>query len=718
MREGQRGEERAPEAVERFVKQLLVVHKAAKLYPASSEIPVENANDLLVLLREVLRERPELSFQIAKDALIYNAIPVLESLKPIQLFTREFYARGIAEVRFHAGATARETVDFLRVLQEPAESIMVAGGFEQRLWDLQVDGISVRLVSTKIVDTELEDDSEMPIPGEEWPPSRQRIDDILDAAYGMRPRDQRMLVRFAQNPRLVSRYLNELASDGRGGRPLVNLISGRVVSLAHAAMSEFAEDQPELFRSIAESLLSLDPETRRAVLVQKLLPDSRMDEAVASVMRQFELGELCSALVEGVGADKVSRDGLSRAIRNLAVISLHPKEEVLEAAKGAMRAQGMDESSISAVLEGAAPTQLKVKETRQGSPDGLESILKLVDLAPTAQEVMDVEVAGLRAEAADGISDGDILVSVVSLVTIERRPDMFASLMSLVEDGLGLLLEWGEYDDAVTAASALEALDRDPTLDGAQRDRVRKALAGLASVKYLRDAATAIRLHPPGTPEHDSCKTLITVLGRHAISPLLEVLADEPDMAARKALVDMIADMAPHHVAELGDRTSDPRWYFVRNVVAILGSTRSAEVLPHLNRTLRHADARVRRETIRAVAGVRDRLAEEMLVAALSDEDAQNVGLAARYLGNLGSQSAVTALGAVARAEGRGNREPAPRIEALEALGRIATAEAESAVTDVARHRGIIRTGRVREIQAAAEAALASIERARAGGDS
>ncbi len=711
-----RESEHAPEAVERFVKQLLVAHRAARLYPAASEIPQASASELLGLLRGLLREQSELRFQVTKDRLLYNALPVLPGVKPFESFAREFYHRNLAEVRFHSGVTPREVVDFLRILQEMPEAINAAGGFEQRLWDLQIDGITVRVVSTKIVDADLADESRSPVPDEDWPPSRERVDALIDSAYGARPRDQRMLVRFTQNPRLVSRYLAELASEGRGGQPLTNLIAGKVVSLTHVAMAELTEDQPALFRSIAEALLSLDPEVSRNVLVERLLPESRLDEAVASMMRQFELGELCKALAEGLGPDPVSRDGLSRALRNLAVISLHPRDEVFDAAGAALREAGAGEDAVTAVLQGAAPSQLTIRQQRDVPGDSVEGILRLVDLAPVAPEALDDEVKGLRDEVADGISDGDILVAVITLVTIERRPDMFASLMSIAEDGLTLLLELGEYADAVTAATALVSLQDDQALDPTQRERVHRAIVDMASPRNMRDVAAALRVHPAGTPAHDQCRQLIATLGGATISPLLEVLADEPDMAARKALMDMISAMAPQHIHELSERTSDPRWYFVRNVVGLLGSTRDPAVLQPLNRTLRHTDARVRRETIRAVASIRDSLAEQMLAAALTDEDAQNVGLAARYLGNLGSPSAISALAAVARGEGRGNREVAPRIEAIEALGRIATPEAEAAVLDVSRSRGILRSGRAREIQTAAEAALAAIARSRRGG--
>jgi len=701
--------ERAPEQVERFVKQLLVVYKAAKLYPPASEIPGESASALLKLLHALLRESPDLVFQVTKDGLLYNALPVLPDLKPFRQFARECYNRHLSEIRFHSGASTRDVIGLCRVLFEPPEQVAAAGGVEQRLWDLQVHGITVRTASTKIVDTELDEAEPDLDPDEQWPPSFQRIDELVDAAYGARPRDQRMLVRFVQNPRLVAKYLGELASSGRGGRPLTNLIAGRVVSMAHAASAELAEDQPAIYRAIAEALLGLEPETRRGVLAERLLPDSRVDQTVAAVMRQFEIGELCKALVEGLSPDPVSRDGLSRALRNLAVISMQPKELILEAAGEALAESGMDGDSIATILDNAAPTQIR----RSGSTDrqDLESIIRLVDLAPVALESESAETAALRAEVADGISDSDVLLTLVTLVSIERRPEMFASLMGMLEDGLALLLEWGEFGEAADAAAMLAAVRTDPTVEQEQRTRVDVALRTIAQPKAMREVVMALRFHHHESPEAESCRRLLSVLGGHSIAPLLEVLADEPDMAARKSLVDLISMLAPGHVDELAAKITDPRWYFVRNVVAILGTTRERSALPPLARTLRHGDARVRRETIRAAAGIKDKLAEEMLVAALSDDDPQNVALAARYLGTFGLDSAVPHLATLALDEGRGNTDPAVRIEAVEALGRLGTPTAADALRRVLKQRNFLGGGRTREIRTAAESALAGIER-------
>jgi HEAT repeat protein len=109
-------------------------------------------------------------------------------------------------------------------------------------------------------------------------------------------------------------------------------------------------------------------------------------------------------------------------------------------------------------------------------------------------------------------------------------------------------------------------------------------------------------------------------------------------------------------------------------------------------------------------------MADEMLAASLGDSDAQNVQLAARYLGIVGARGAAQALMAVARGDGRGNRDVPPRVEAIEALGRMGATEAIPLLNDLAGRRAIIRSGRVKEIRAAAESALAAISAASNGG--
>jgi len=236
-----------------------------------------------------------------------------------------------------------------------------------------------------------------------------------------------------------------------------------------------------------------------------------------------------------------------------------------------------------------------------------------------------------------------------------------------------------------------------------------RVVHSIASPESLARVTTALRRYRSDSAEYLACRRLLGVLGESMIDPLLEVLADEQDMAARKGLIELISSSAHDYIPELGARLNDPRWYLVRNVVAILSTTRSAAVLPYLQRTLRHSDARVRRETIRGLAGIRAAMSDSILAAALNDADAQNVQMAARYLGLVGARSAVPALEQVALGESLGNHDVPVRVEAISALAKLASPTSIAVMTELGRKPGMFGGGPPKEIREAALAALAAL---------
>lgn len=727
MPAGQDAAPRVPALVERFVRQLNVALRAVKLYPPSGAIPQEAAAAALDALHAVLEVEPLVQFAVSKDSLFYGDAPVLPDNPAFVAFARDFYNRQVSEVRFHAGLAPDELLRFLIVLGEAPEDVATAGGFEAMLWERGVNGVSVSEVSTRIVEvsgvsptatTDADAAHMAELEGEAWPPTSGRIDELVEGAYSGRPRDQRLLVRVVREPGVVAEYLRESRS-GRGDVPEDMDLAGRIAALAHSAQFELPEDQEAIFRALSEAVMSLEPAQRAAVLSGKLIDEIRHDDSVAAVVRQLGLDELFNALLREVEETDDARIGLTRAIRNLALINMASRSDMVEATKVAMIGRGFSPAFTEAVAEGVSPSQLTVKERpRNDKERPVQAIIRLIDLAPGdkgAPFPYDSAVQGLRDEASRGMTDGDVLAALVTLATLEGRSEKFSSVMSLVEDNLGLLIDQGAFEAAADAAEALTRAEQVAALDAEQLKRLGAAVRVMASPTSLRSITSSLRLYRHDSPEYAACRRLLATLGEYSLTPLLEVLADEPDMAARKGMVDLISAMAVNYIDELGERLADGRWYFVRNVVSILGSTRDPRVLPHLRRTLRHHDERVRRETIRALSAVKDRVAEEMLVAALSDEDSQNVGLAARYLGIAGSLRAVSRLEDVARGLGRTGRDNGPRVEAIEALGRIGAPSSEEVLRAIARQRRLIGGARTRELRTAAESAIHRLKAVKRG---
>ena len=697
-------EVRVPPVIERFVRQLVIANKAVSLYPATSAIPRDAAADAVAVLDEALRENAEIRFVVTKDGLYFNDLPVSPGNATFTTFARELYNRMLSEFRFHAGAEATDIIAFLSSANVAPDELAAAGGFEARLWEQNVGTISVTETKVTLIDAEAPDEE-----ADEAALSAEEIDEMVASARRGSSRHMITIARFIGNPQAVRRYLTEVLIAG--GEAGVERMADTFTRLAQLAANATGEERDEQMRALAEAVLDLAEDIRRELVAEHLLPEARHSEPVGAVMRQMDVEDICRMFATSGATSDSFRSGMVRAIRNLNAIAGIDNDDIAAAVGTVLAEKGFDEDEVGSILEEATPVQLTVRDrsgTRMTRPN--DAIIELIDKAAAPTEVEDAspDVVALKDEAHRGITDGDVIGALVTLATIDTREEQFNSTMSRLDDALDLLVERGELQVAADVTATLGTAAKNPELTAEQRGRLVHAIARFARAGDVRMIAQALRIYPAGSPEHRSALRLIRMLGPLAIKPLLEQLADEPEMSARKSLVDTISGIGQFYIPELGEQVTDARWYFVRNVVGILGSTKSAAILPHLERTLRHSEPRVRRETIRALSMLGDRLAYEMLIHSLYDQDAQNVQLAARYIGEKNIPGAIPTLEQVARGEGRGNREVPPRIEAIETLGKLGATEVLPSLKGLASRRAILGGAKARALRTAS---LAAIER-------
>lgn len=698
----------APTVIERFIKALVVAVKAVMLYPLSSNVPLQTAEAATVVLREALQERSELVLGVSKAGLLYDGELVFSGNAAYQSFAYDLYRRRLAEIRFHAGVQPKDLVSFLSLLKDPPEEIESGGGFEARLWELGVTTITVTDMLILFVNAEM--DEMQPVPDY----SKEQIDEILASAQSGRAHDQVVIARFMSEGHAVADYLMQIEAAALG-EDSVHAAAERFLELASiAAEVGDGSAQARLAEALGAALGEVDSDLRRKMLIEELLPQAKDNQVLGDVLRGQGTQGLCRMVLQGIDESTPAADA-ARAIRAVGTVTMAQRDELLSVAAATLRETGVSEAYASQVIQAVSPGRVEVAgETAPAGQRPADTIMSLMDLAPAASGLVapsdEPELERLAEEAREGITDGDIIAALVALLSLDRRPVQFASTMAMLENSLDVLIERGDMAVAADAADALMAMTDDPELTQEQKARVQGAIGRFGKTGDIRAIAVALRAHPPGSAEHLAARRLLDALGGLAFEPLLEELARESDMAMRKNIVDLLTAMADGHIRELGSYVSDSRWYVVRNVVSILGSTHTSASLPYLERTLRHAEPRVRRESIRAIAGIVDRIAHELLIAALTDPDPQNVQLAARYLGVAKVRSAVASLEQVARGEGRGSRDTGPRVEAIESLGRMGATEALPTLAAIAGRRGIIGGARTRELRTAAEAAIGRIK--------
>jgi HEAT repeat protein len=705
------GASKAPPVIERFVRQLVVTNKAVQLYPVGSDIPHQNATTAVAALRDALEEYSEVTLAITKQGLYFDVAPIFPGQPTFLALSQELYNRRLALVRFHAGVETHDIIGFLTVLKSTPDEVTAAGGFEAMMWEQGIGTITVIETQVTLVDQSAEANE-----GDEGDSTEPTATTTAVQVRSNVPRTRERieLARVSGDHGAIKDYLTQHV-DADGNELTLGQINKRFSELAHMAAETPGPTADDFIRAFASALWAVAPELRQELLDKELLPEARNDDALANAVRRIDLEEVMRMLAVPDDEEDARRTGFTRALRNLAMISNIDREHVASAAGNVMREVGASQQTIDFVVSEAVPTKLTVRRAPTSTrplDSAASMVLQLIDHAPLsrlADGSVDPEVAALQQEAVAGITEGDIIAALVALAGMESAEQPFANTMSTLEDSLDVLVAKGEIETAADAAISLVHAAKNPELSAQQTRRLENAITRFSRPEDIREITHTLRIFEPGQPEYDAAQKLLDTLGVLAIRPLLEQLAEEQDRSERKGLVDLISRSAVRYISELGVHINDPRWYFVRNVVAILGSTKSPDAINPLERTLRHPEPRVRRESIRALSMVQDHRAIDLLIGALDDEDGHNVQLAARYLGLKNARNAVPSLEALARGEGRGNRENGPRVEAIEALGRMGARDALPTLEGLSRKRALIGAARVRELRTAASAAIAAI---------
>ncbi len=694
----------APRSVGVFVIRLSSTTKSLRLYPGSSEIPRRSAAEVIDILHEALADDDALAFDISREGLVYKDAVVFPKSASFRTFAREFYTRNLAQVRFDRATNADDVIKFLSLVVKTPEELVTLGGYEAALWALGVEHITVVETATRVTDTSLPEELVEALE------ENKGIEEILHEERASQSRDRRVLMRVLRDRRAVASYLR--AARDKQVENVVKELAARIATLSRATRNELPDDQATVLGVIAEAILELEQPERGELYEGKLLEEARRDGLIAQIIEDLGVDEVVDSILCEIDETPEALGGLSRAVRNLALINASsPKETVLNRAVDKMQSKGLPENVVRDLLQRVQPTKLVGAE---GQPINdlrpVEAIMKLVDMTPDASDVFvyDEAVEPLRQEAGHGTTDGDVLAVLVTVASLEPRDEEFGQVMKMLDESVGYLVDAEEADVAADVAEALTVGGSDPAVPKEHRERMLKTVQTIAKPESLRRVTAALGHYRPDSPEYIAARRLIAVLGATMIDSLLEVLADESDMAARKAIVDLISTSARNYIPELGARLGDRRWFLVRNVVSILGSTRSPDALPYLQRTLRHADARVRRETIRGFTSIRSAASDSMLAAALADDDEQNVIMAERYLASFGCRSAIPALIEAANGAGRGCRTVPVRVEAINALARMKDSRALPVLEELARKRGLFGGGRDREVREAATAAIAA----------
>lgn len=188
---------------------------------------------------------------------------------------------------------------------------------------------------------------------------------------------------------------------------------------------------------------------------------------------------------------------------------------------------------------------------------------------------------------------------------------------------LAAAIQEGNWDQAETALQLIQELDP---------RRVVAPRAMAERFELLDFEPIAERLDDDEAGDQGRFVGFAVHVGRAAIPLLSELLGLCTRQRARAACVTALSYLAAEDPRVLQPLLDDPRWFVVRNAVFVLGQIGGTPVVDLLRSVALHAEPRVRREVVRALASVSRAERTPILVLQLRSRDAQLVSLALQLL--------------------------------------------------------------------------------------
>jgi hypothetical protein len=242
---------------------------------------------------------------------------------------------------------------------------------------------------------------------------------------------------------------------------------------------------------------------------------------------------------------------------------------------------------------------------------------------PVLSNLTEVEAHNIcmLATIEDALSPRERILEILCvLLGAEETPAQFLEIAFSVGRLVEEAVVAGNMEEACKLVDRLRGISDSKTATrGEFQSATNQVLQHMGRSEFLGQLGKILGRHP--NVDLDALTKFLAQLGPSAAPILCTVLGEIEEMKIRRAICEALVISCKSHVSILLDRLSDPRWYVVRNILYVLGRIAHQGVERALGDALTHSDARVRREAVRALAGIDSPASRAYLNSALRDSD-------------------------------------------------------------------------------------------------
>jgi hypothetical protein len=628
------------------MRNLISAIRAVKLYPPNNPVYSLSIKKSYEVLDRFLGTAPDYRVGVQKAFFTYQHIPVGKEAQLNRAIAQDLFAKGIREIVFSDGVTEEELLELYRALALTAEDMAMKSGIASILWEKGATHIKVAEAGLdEVIMTKTGRDREAPA-------FSATAVSVLDSSTAKQE------IILAGRTLVLGDLMTDPAGFGAGMVELAKQTRAenestedRLFALYHEAGQKIREEHPgqsdTLFEGLAQSVLFLESPYRERLIAGRLY--GGLDEEIASEQKaeiEEQVPNELHEILTGRFSHAWTVQQVSSLLKQSAARKIAPPS--LPVFPAAFEATPIPRD-LGEIVKGMAEyTPEEMEELKTMGEAGMES---------------DIIEAAVRT-----------LIFLLPLVkshggpATEREIKLFSGVVHQLEDLQGYLIKNKDYDLAALINRVFH-MPVEPAFRPRLAEAVKKTAAGTAITTILSD----LRKYPKGSPEYLSVHSFLFTLEREATEVLLELLAEETDRSQREFLMDLLKDLGKNQLMLIGEHLSDVRWYFVRNIVSILGESKTDHAIAFLHRVADHKNIRIRQEVVKGLISIGGKKAASLLAKFLNDKDAEIQLMAIRGFAELKGIGAQEARPLMAFLEGRPLKSKGKEltVEAMRTLARI-----------------------------------------------
>ena len=680
--------------IQEAMRSIVSAIRAVRLYPPNNPVYSKSVKRSFEAVDNFLRREAQYHIGVYKTYFTFRNTPLGKDAELNMPITQDLFTKGIREIIFTSGLTEAELLDLYLALALSAEEQDMKSGVSSIL--REKGALHIKVTEAGLDDVIVSQATrgwEEKISTETAALAVDSEESSAKKPIGF-PGRTLVLVDLMTDPVEFSANMIEEAKQTKAEHETVE---DRLFALYEEAGRKIDEQDPSqretLYEGLARSVLSLDPRYRNAFIAGKL--SGKLDTVMAEEESIKADQQLPSAIHE-VQAERFSDTWTVQQVATLL------KKTVSE--------------QITSSIQPNYPTEIEATPIAQD----LVTIAQEMTMysAEDMEELKALGDAGMEWDTAR--SSVHTLISLIQLVKNpqhakpeEKDITNFSGVINQLENMLTYFLKKKDYQCATRIINVFQQ-----PVEPAFKPRMMEALKKTADKSGIIAAIDEIRKHPKDSPEYHSAYVYLFAFERESTEALLKLLAEEKDKAASIFYLDLVKNIGKNQIALLEKHLADARWYFVCNVVNILGESKAPQAIAFLLKVADHQNVMVRQKVIHGLISIGGKKAAGVLAKFLKDKDDEVKKTAIRAFSSFPDISAEEAKPLVDFLEEQPlkKKEQGLTLEAIKALGKIGGRDTEEFLKKYTRIRWWKSRKLQEELRAAALSAIKEITRRRSNG--